>query len=91
LENISQGSEITIGCRLIESTERCPWYEIQFEHEWADSPKKSSHSFMLEEEKSGVGVPVIHFIAEAHNGMINIDRNAKGWRVITVMIPKGTV
>ncbi|MEW6426997.1 MAG: ATP-binding protein [Thermodesulfobacteriota bacterium] len=93
MESMASGGEIVVRVRLMADCglgQSC--CEIRFEDRGTGIPAAQMDKifdpfFTTKNRANGMGLPIIHFIAERHGGMVQVENREGGGTVLTVLLP----
>ena len=93
IESMKQGGEVLLATRLIRSTkEHGAFVEVRVEDQGEgiapeNMAKIFDPFFTTKDRKQGVGLALCHYIAEAHNGLIEVESNKGKGVIFRVLFP----
>lgn len=92
MESMPEGGEIEIGGRTVTDDEGRQLFELRFVDQGCgidpeDLGRVFDPFFTTKKQTKGLGLPVIHFVVEAHHGLLRIESEAGSGTVLAVLLP----
>lgn len=92
MESMPAGGEIEIGGRMVQGDEARQFFELRFVDQGCGIAPENLGSvfdpfYTTKNNAKGMGLPIIHFVAEAHHGLVRMESEAGKGTELAVLLP----